>query len=561
MSSSSARGDQAFPFAVFVDCADALLTVYDAQFRPVAEDYGELRLTLPPGLYAVRSQLAGQIEEEIVRHVGPGPTRFQAKRPARSSAAPLAGAQTSHEYYLRPCVEWSRKNTARPLGPGTPSDSHLFIFLRARDNAAGKDQDLAAGLSLKDSSGRVVCSFTPAETRSDRDDGWLAFSADAASGTYVLSYVGPVPREMPVHLYPGWSTQLFLFHDGQPRFETLRVFLAPVGAGFTPDDPSANALDVALTGLQYYHGARALPAGNLLVQGEFTNPMVGLVGTYLLLRQEVRERETIRRSLERLAQMLPDSPDVRALELQAARLLGQPLPRTPFERPPMIRAGLEAVIDAAATAPELMPEKGLIDEVADHLYDDSFWSSWEPEVGGDPGWVSAWIKLNLPPQTIRRAIESDPELASRFADVFPPQGVVLKRKDFVKTAGELAELILRYAPGPNKWISSQTKRAFQAEVARAHLQLKFCCILKGKQFFCEELSRLVKDGLLPCLNGGPRTAFHAANAILALAGLYPRRLGPNELPSEDLSAEFVQAAGKKSTDPDELAAFLYANWN
>src|SRR5262249_29877516 len=160
---------------------------------------------------------------------------------------------------------------------GTTNSAHLFLFIRARDRTAAWGQNLAANLALRDLSGGIACSFSPDETRSDLDTGWLAFSAEAASGTYVLSYVGEIPREVPVHLYPHWSTQLFLLYDRQLSFEDLKVFLAPVGAGFTPDDPTVRAVDLALDWLRYQEDP---PAPSTLARAEFTNPMFGLVGTH-----------------------------------------------------------------------------------------------------------------------------------------------------------------------------------------------------------------------------------------------------------------------------------------
>jgi len=413
---------------------DVQITVYNGWGDLVGQDYGFFQRDLPAGLYEVRTELAGQIEVEIVRHQQATTRPVWAKSPPRYSAAPLASAETSHEYYTEPCQTWSQKNTrVEPIGPPGPAAARFLLFLRAVDRERTPGRRLAEGLRLVDPTGAILCDF-----RADRDaaarndqavweegkvidrrepewvgrdavfddtDGWLALSADVTCRTVFLESAGESPRTVPVHFYPGWETQLFLLHRGWPRFETLKVFLARRGGGFDPYDRDTQSIDLALTGLQ--NRTNLLPRGVVqdLLMGKFNNPMLGLIGAHFLLREEKRDAELVNLVLGKLSALLPESPDVHALEILAAQHLDQPISPRPLEYPPMLRAGLEAVLEASATVPTLLPEGSSLERISSRIYADTPWSSWKSlegpwgghlrlllEPGSGAGGVEPWVE-------------------------------------------------------------------------------------------------------------------------------------------------------------------------
>lgn len=363
---------------------DATLTVYDGQDRPVAlARYGqELTASLPPGLYNVRVTRFGRIAEQVVRLAKP--CRVKPDVPAWYTSAPLDGAASSHEYYSYTAAAFSLKDTRPPIGPDP--DGRLFVFVRAldADAARGLSADLGASLVLRDAEGRVVARLDPSETAHDTTYGWVAFSVQAAPGFYALHETSAGGREAALHVFRGWQTQVFILHHTAPRLETMRIFLGGIGQGFHPADREAGAIDLALGAL--HAGVHSLPEDQLhiLLSGKFTNPMFGIVGAHILLQQwqrgpsSRRDPGLLEMVLGNLEGLVPGSADVAALRLLAGPLLGTRPVGLAFRHPPMLRAGLAAVVSESALEPTLVPEEGVVDDIATRVLADSPWATWTP---------------------------------------------------------------------------------------------------------------------------------------------------------------------------------------
>src|SRR5215813_1973313 len=385
MSSSSAPLKTTFHLRLEGLPEDANLTVYNGWDKVVGSVRGQSTadLSFPPGLYALRGELAGLIRETSIRldrdlklvHSESAPLV-----PEQFTAAPIEGTALSHDYYRYPSSDWSKKATRPPLDASKPADASVFVFIRPRfsgDHPSGKD--LAEELFLLNADGTVVCSFTSSETRSETEHGWLAFSAPAPSGFYSLEYRGAPSRAMAVYLFPGWQTQIFILHHQRPIIEGMRIFLARTGLGFNPlREESTAATDLALDFLQ--NGITRVPQGmmNQLLSGKFENPMLGLVGGYVLLRQPSPDANLLNIVTMNLDGLLgPGAPDVNAIRALKSQLLKEPPPAFQFRYPPMFRAGLDGVIRASLDHPELLPADSVIERIATGLFADSPWSSWE----------------------------------------------------------------------------------------------------------------------------------------------------------------------------------------
>jgi hypothetical protein len=198
----------------------------------------------------------------------------------------------------------------------------------------------------------------------------------------VLRYVPPdsassPARDMAITVVRGWQTQIFMTLANGPSFASASVLMGR--KGFHPDDRVAQAVDAALAGLQNGTDLLLPEQRRMLLYGKFVNPMLGLVGAHALFRSADLERRTSDTILTNLSRLLgPDEPDVRALRVMAARRFRTPVDAQPVLRPPMIRAGLEALLEAAAETPELVPPGGLLADIAPQRYVDSPWSTWQP---------------------------------------------------------------------------------------------------------------------------------------------------------------------------------------
>jgi hypothetical protein len=146
--------------------------------------------------------------------------------------------------------------------------------------------------------------------------------------------------------------------------------------------------------------------------------MLGLVGAHVLLQGSEPRADTVRTVLDNLGRLLgADSPDLRALELMAARRFGGEIAAEPFERPPMLRPGLEAVIEAGVQMPSLVPGGGLLAQIALERFVDSPWTTWKPLLGapgrtrgaqgaGTPNWVKSYV-ADAAMQAARKGDEPD----------------------------------------------------------------------------------------------------------------------------------------------------------
>jgi hypothetical protein len=400
MSSSSMPLKQTFQLKLENLSPDAKLTVYDGRDRVCFQSTGESAVVvrLPKGLYSIRGELAGVMRETPVR-VDQDATLVNSEQlqiiPPQYTAAPLKGTALSHEYYRYPSHEWSLKDTCPLLGTPNTADSSFFVFIRPRDDSDEvKSLDQLFRLHLLDASGTVVASFSENVVKIDEKAGWMAFSARAPHGYYSLEYYGIPSRAIALYLFPGWQTQIFLMSHGRMLlFEGARIFLSRLGVGFNPErDDLTVATDLGLDYLQ--NDVNRLPKEVLqeLLVGKFENPMMGLVAAHVLLKQGKLNSDLLKIVIGNLGSLLGECPDVSAIQLLYAMRRQEKVNESPFEHPPMFRAGLEAVVRASFDHVELLPEGGEIETISPFKLADSPWSSWEIELDSQLSFSSALLK-------------------------------------------------------------------------------------------------------------------------------------------------------------------------
>ena len=388
------------------------VTILDGWDEVKAESNGQVRVDLPPGLYPIRVERGGEVFEKIHRHTGPSKELLE--EPLRDSATPTFDTRAAHEYYSYTAQEWSKKNTAQAskLFKIGNDASRLFIFVRTQNEQHDKFKDLAHGLSLRQSDGSFITRFDDTVTVRDKAFGWLAFSALAQPGCYLLDHQSTRERVMPIHVFKGWDSHLFLPFDGTVQLNGASFYFAHKGQGFDPESRLTSAMDAALAGLR--SGLRLLPRDlqDEALSGKFDNPMLGLIGAYSLLADANANVSLMNIVLHNLQRLLPDSSDVSALKVLAAQRLGEPTPKEPIAVPPMLRLGLEAVIRADAMTSNLVPEGSLIDQIATRLIGDSVWSQWEA-----PPVVSTAVTRPSPGSPLGTSLESTLEKFDFDAEV------------------------------------------------------------------------------------------------------------------------------------------------
>lgn len=379
-----------------VDPQDCLITVYDGWDELRYDGRGSASLSLPSGLYTVRWQYADLLQESVIRL--PQQTDFVITF-ERETPAPVPGAAHTHEYYswLNQAIN-PGDETGPPIFSGSGHlDSWFYLLVRSRDREAYHGEDLATHLRLLDEHLQPLFELSE-RARQDTSLGYLLCSLHAEPGYYFLEYRGEHPRLFPVHLFPGWQTRLFAYHlRGRPLLESASMALLRVGSQNINDYQylSNNATaDAALNALQNHLDFIPAEIERSLLYGKFENPLLGLLGAHFLLRhphgsQDSPAQETNWRNMAELIffnldDLIPGSPDVMALRFKAAlRYPGDgrfPPPSSPVRQVPMLRAGLEALLEADSDVMVAIEGDSLLERLTSNLLLDSAWTNFRPSV-------------------------------------------------------------------------------------------------------------------------------------------------------------------------------------
>ncbi|SFM91526.1 hypothetical protein [Rugamonas rubra] len=366
---------------------DLNVTVFDGHDTPVWQGKGgaKTEVELTKGLYTVRIEANARIDEKNVRltsHVD-----LHAFRHKRFSAAPLSGGELTLESHSAAAHAHSTRRTRSAIGDAKDATASLFLFVRAISHATGDNLQTGHGLSLRDASGFKISAFAEREVHHDRQAGWMVYCVDAPPGLYrLVSSVAP-KREMPIYLFSGFQTQVFVVQTHRMLLENMRVLMERRSAGFHPEARTAHIADAAMEGFTNSSVQLSEEAETILLRGKFDNPMLGLIGAYTMMRrlrstsQSEGDRDNdilaLDATLSNLRMLIPDAPDIHALEVLRSELLDAPFPPFRFRAPPMFRMGLNAVIRATASDATLIVARSLCDRITTRLQADSPWSTWE----------------------------------------------------------------------------------------------------------------------------------------------------------------------------------------
>ncbi|HEU4539217.1 MAG TPA: hypothetical protein VFS00_34085, partial [Polyangiaceae bacterium] len=233
---------------------DARVDVFDAYNVMARREFGGVRAALPPGLYRVRVERGGRIEDHLIEHTLGG-TTLSLPAPGLSTPTPVASPGAPQPDYAQAAVKYSMSDTCRPLAKaGAPS--RIFVFQRRMSRASQRGK-ARAPLSLRDETGRKLVDLTPEVTVQDDEVGFVAFGAQVDAGVYRLRAYGEPPRDVAVVVPPGRAAQVFITDRGAQRLDDLRLLLPPVDRPFDPTGRPQRALEVALEAL--VRGDRELP--------------------------------------------------------------------------------------------------------------------------------------------------------------------------------------------------------------------------------------------------------------------------------------------------------------
>lgn len=383
------------------------VTIFDS-FNRVIEDQSSnvngASFFIPKGLYTLRIETNGDIKDEVILldkdmrcEIGAENSYLSGdikniSLPRQFSSAPISDAYySSHEYYTKAAIEWSKKETFKEDFPYSTNCS-LFIFLRFSSIEKYKklknsfSKPFYSDFEIVDEYGDLVTKFnTKSGIKINEKQGWVAFNAKLAYGIYYLLYKGDEPRQIPIYIYKNWHTQFFMTLDQKPLFGTIRIFLSKYYV-FNPDEKTHKYIDILLNKLQNQDFSLDNKLIEMAAHGKYQSPMLGLICSYIYLKSNETKRDNLFNIITQNMQkvILKDnweSPDLRALNILASNHLPEfkyNKKGTSIKGTPMLRIGFEAILNASVKNHKLIPQNSINDYISENVYFDSPFNTFKP---------------------------------------------------------------------------------------------------------------------------------------------------------------------------------------
>lgn len=344
---------------VFIQAADGCSELYlvNDRFEVIASGVGRLFAQVPPGLYKVRQRIGDNERSQVVEvERSDGPMYVALAALSFASPIPLEGTNTSREFQQAALGQTS----ATAVGKGT---GRISILVRdSRWEMGGNNNDRGEFLigevsrltleSLDGTFGKPLQQLGQV----DIARGFFRASINVAPGHYVLTQSASEGMQhcLPLEVRAAWVPQLFLriAQQGgstQPQALDLdhsSIVYASPGERLYPGNPDLLLLEVVRKAFARQRtdiGAEFLQE---LLDGKYRNPMLGLIGSHLLLDSAEQDEARMKAVVDNTATLLgEDFPDIIALRLRLAdRTDTAPAPGPPtVTSPPLLAASWVAL--------------------------------------------------------------------------------------------------------------------------------------------------------------------------------------------------------------------------
>ncbi|MEV6347661.1 hypothetical protein [Actinoplanes sp. NPDC051851] len=343
-------------------------TVRDGNLIVVAAAVGAVDVRVTPGLYRIEER-SGDAERARTVAVRAGQTyrhddadlRFPCVAPVRSASTPLPGFAAAVERASTAAARHDGRAAVLIVASRRPAgDDHPVLAEPAAAPPVGTD-DSAPGLSVRT---------------------WLL-----PPGGHVLRAPGEEAAERPVWLAAGWQTILFDVTgdpatDRQPVTPGLAVHMTPIGVPWRSGDPAHNAVEAAAAMIRRDVSIlRDESVGDDLIARD---PILGMIGAHALPRYAASDDAAFDRVTGLLRELLPDHPDVRALEMSGP---GAGVDRRrAVAAPPLLAASYRALLAADLAGAEALRPGSPAESIAASIVPRGPWLTW---TSGDTGAASA----------------------------------------------------------------------------------------------------------------------------------------------------------------------------
>lgn len=414
---SSETANATYAFDVRTGDAASEISVIDSNYERVAKSVGQhARFDLPGGMYVVKVKSGDKLQKQLINLNAKGPQDISFEPVAFSSPAPLEGTSKTHEYHVANAAAHSQK-VDQTLGAG----SELYVFVRDwtsdENRPKTRVEQPAKGLTLSGLNTSWVIDLNDDSFPGDpTGDAWKACNLTLDPGNYILTLqkADGTCTQQTLTTCPGWQTQVFLLlkeYGNEPDnrradLANAAIYMARMGTGgFNPyrqtlQNETARTTELARRGL--VNKRRVLTEDTLreVLMGKSENPMLGILGGYLLLLDDVVNEDLLCDVVHNLRGMLGlEHPDVEAL---AIRAFGHTAYR--YTAPPMLFPAWSIVLQASVTQPDIIPEDSLANGIADRLWGGMPWLLWTPSVTLSAQYeesrhehIQSQIQMSMPP--------------------------------------------------------------------------------------------------------------------------------------------------------------------
>ncbi len=345
---------------------DPEIRLFGERWQLIEGGVGNLSITLPYGLYEFRVLNARQIVEKVVLldENWPQGTETVPDLPQMTSANPLPGTRTTHEYHEQAA---SGAAAAPDLDMGFGAE--LFVMARAYGETDGVARRPPwEGVSVHTLAGDLVADLTTVGQRHQPPghDPWATCLIQLAPGAYELRFMGAEGKPMAQSLILpragktcDWRVEAYLLRatiggvsDVMPRRSfVIRPRNSPWGGD---GDALLGRMAVALADDRSAIGKWL----DQCLDQEFTSPLLGIIAAHMLLMNRKTANDLGPALFDdvvgNLRELLgEDFPDVVALshycstpDLAAASAINAP---------PMFERSWRLLVESSAQNPQLVP--------------------------------------------------------------------------------------------------------------------------------------------------------------------------------------------------------------
>ena len=336
----------------------AEISVIDGNLNRIARSVGHFEQNLSPGIYKVQVQVGPSIDEQLVSLDQSRDLQFKA--PEIPSPVPLESSSRSHEYHR----EYAISAAANPIDH-FGSGSSIFVFAREwTKSSTGTDDNPAQDLSLLQEDGTPLVKIADraeVHLQGDPSAGWRA---DLSPGAYRLRLElrDGTAYERSLYATPGFQTQIFLLHREYLLNDRTICHRADLDTGavamsanftFDPFAPRARMTELAIYALTQTRRILSDALLHGLLDEKFDDPMLGILGAHLVLRDHPEDSRTFQIVTNNLRRVVGLAhPDVQALWL--ARKDRDDVTTLQLRTPPMLRLSWDIATEQSVADPDVI---------------------------------------------------------------------------------------------------------------------------------------------------------------------------------------------------------------